>query len=152
MENGYVVLSREWQTGDVMELELDMPVQRIVGHPFSGLIRERVAIQRGPVVYCLEGVDNPTTHEPILPAHAKFQAEYRKDFLGGVVTITTEDVAGNRITAIPYFAWDNRPVANTEQDWLVVWLRQEEWFSLRQLLDGNNRREWEHRLYQPIEG
>ncbi len=150
VENCYVVLTRQWQTGDVIELELDMPVQRIVGHPFSGAIRERVAIQRGPVIYCLEGVDNPTGRDPLLPAHANFQVEYRKDFLGGVVAITTEDDGGNPITAIPYFAWDNRPATSAEQDWLVVWLRQENWFSLRQPLDANNRQDWENVLYQPL--
>jgi len=150
VENGYAILTRQWQAGDVIELVLDMPVQRIVGHPFSGATRERVALQRGPVVYCLEGVDNPTIHDPLLPAQAKFQTAYRKDLLGGVVTITTEDVEGHPITAIPYFTWDNRSDASPEQDWLVVWLRQEEWFALRQPLDGTDRLHWEHMLYQPL--
>jgi len=151
VEDGYAVLTRQWQEGDVIELEQDMPVERIVGHPFSGAIRERVAIQRGPVVYCLEGVDNQTIHDPLLPVHAKFQEQYRPDSLGGVVVITSEDAGGDPITAIPYFAWDNRPIASAEQDWLVVWLKQENWFDLRQLLDGNERQAWEHVLYLPLQ-
>ncbi|MEO8392236.1 MAG: hypothetical protein ABI700_04510 [Chloroflexota bacterium] len=101
VENGYAVLRRQWQTCDVIELTLDMPVQRIVGHPFSGAIRERIAIQRGPVIYCLEGVDNPISHDPLLPADAKFQATRWRDFLGGVVTITVDDVDGHPLTATP---------------------------------------------------
>ena len=134
----------------MIELELAMPVQRILGHPFAGAIRERVAIQRGPLVYCLEGCDNPAAPDPVLPANAQFQEIYRQDLLGGVVVITADDSNGIPLTAIPYFAWDNRPVTSAAQDWLVVWLRQEDWFALRQPVDGTDRHAWEHVLYQPL--
>jgi DUF1680 family protein len=150
LEDGYAVVSRAWQVGDSVTLELEMPVQRIVGHPFSGATRERVAIQRGPVVYCLEGVDHPAVHDPLLPVSAGFQAQYQPNLLGGVVTLTARDAAGAPLTAIPYFAWDNRPAPNAEQDWLVVWLRQADWFQLRQPLDGDDRKRWAHVLYQPL--
>jgi DUF1680 family protein len=150
IEDGYAVLNRAWKAGDVIELELDMPVQRIVGHPFSGAIRERVTLQRGPIVYCIEGVDNSANHDPILPARTQFQTKFQPDLLGGVVVINSQDTAGNPVTAIPYYAWDNRPPANAEQDWLVVWLRQADWFNLRQPLDDNNRQAWQHVLYQPL--
>jgi DUF1680 family protein len=149
--DGYAFLKRVWQAGDIIELELDMPVQRIVGHPFAGAIRERVAIQRGPVVYCLEGVDHPSVNDPLLPETVQFQAQFRSELLGGVVAITSKDVDGNQILAVPYFTWDNRAAPNTEQDWLVVWLRQEDWFHLRKPLDGNDRKAWEHLLYQPLD-
>jgi DUF1680 family protein len=152
VEDGYALLKRPWQEGDVVVLALEMPVQRLVGHPFSVAIRERAAIQRGPVVYCLEGVDHPAGQDPILPVRARFHAQFELDTLGGVVKINTHDVHGNLLSAIPYFAWDNRPAATAEQDWLIVWLRQEDWFDLRQPLDGNERQTWEHRLYQPLPG
>ena len=148
--NGYLLIQREWQSGDEITLELDMPVQRIVGHPFAEAIRERVAIQRGPVVYCLEGVDHPGIEDPRLPEKAAFEAEYQPDLLGGVVKISTRDANGNALVAIPYYAWDNRPPAHPGQDWLIVWLRQEGWFDLRQPLDGNDRQAWEHLLYQAL--
>jgi DUF1680 family protein len=148
--DGYLLLHRAWEAGDVVDLSLEMPVQRVVSHPFVNESRDRAAIQRGPVVYCLEGVDNPAIHDPILPAHALFQEQYRQDLLGGVVVITTEDAAGGPLTAIPYYAWDNRPVESAEQDRLVVWLKQKDWFELRQPLDGNDRKAWEHVLYQPL--
>lgn len=149
-EDGYIALVRRWQAGDVVELELEMPVQRITSHPFVGASRERVAIQRGPVVYCLEGVDNPAVNDPLLPPNAQFQAQYRPDLLGGVVVVSTRDADGNEITAVPYYAWDNRPAPDASQDWLIVWLRQQDWFEVRQPLDGNERRDWEHRLYRPL--
>jgi DUF1680 family protein len=148
--DGYVTLEQVWKSGDRIELDLAMPVQRIVGHPYAGAIRELVAIQRGPVVYCLEGVDQPGLKDPVLPVNPEFQSQYLQDVLGGVVEITTQDEAGNKLTAIPYFAWDNRPVADREQDWLVVWLKQKDWFELRQPLDGNDRQGWKNILYQPL--
>jgi hypothetical protein len=52
--------------------------------------------------------------------------------------------------AIPYFAWDNRGVDNKAQDWLRVWLKQEDWFQTRQPLDGNDLKDWDHVLYRPL--
>jgi hypothetical protein len=147
--DGYIVIRRRWQPGDIVELDLDMPVQRIVGHPFAGAIRERVVIQRGPIIYCLEGVDNEVK-DPIVPANAEFQALYQRELLGGVVAITAKDVDGREVFAVPYYTWDNRAVAEVEQDWLLVWLRQEDWFSVRQPLDKGDRKAWEHILYQPL--
>lgn len=147
---GYIKLLREWQPGDLVELNLDMPVRRIIGHPFAGAIRELVALQRGPVVFCVEGVDNPAIKDPCLPAKAIFDEKFLSDFLGGVVAITSHDINGCELTAIPYYAWDNRPVDVSEQDWLSVWLKQEDWFTLRQPLDGNDRQAWENRLYLPL--
>ena len=150
ISNGYAHLRRAWQPGDVLELQLDMPVQRMLGHPFAGAIRERVALQRGPVMYCLEGIDHPGLQDPILPLQAQFQTGYRPNLLGGVLAISARDVNGAELSAIPYFAWDNRAAPNPGQDWLLVWLRQADWFSARQPLDGGQRQAWEHVLYQPL--
>lgn len=148
--NGYLLIRRLWQAGDAIDLEMQMPIQRIVGHPFAGAIREHVAIQRGPVVYCVEGVDNPLHKEPILSKNPRFEAQYRTEFLGGLVTITANDRNGEVFSAIPYYAWDNRPPLSAEQDWLAVWLRQDDWLQARQALDGDDRKLWAHVLYQPL--
>jgi DUF1680 family protein len=148
--SGYAQITRRWQPGDVIELDLDMPVQRVVSHPFAGATRERVALQRGPLVYCLEGVDHPALQDPILPRDASFQLQPRPDLLGGVSLITTRAADGSPLTAIPYYAWDNRPAPDAAQDWLLVWLRQADWFALRQPLDEPERQGWEHRLYRAI--
>ncbi len=149
-EEGYAGLTRRWVKGDVVELELTMTTQRMVAHPYSGATRDRVAIQRGPVVYCLEGIDNHAVHDPIIPAHPKFQEAYQPGLLGGVVTIGTLDAGGTPLSAVPYFVWDNRPAPNPEQDWLLVWLKQEDWYHCRLPLDENDRQAWEHKLYLPL--
>jgi len=150
VEDGYLLLRRLWRAGDEIELRFEMPVERVVSHPFVGASRERVVIQRGPVVYCLEGIDHPAITEPVLPASAQFQSEYRPDLLGGVVVVRTTDVSGQPIVAIPYFAWDNRGVDNQAQDWLRVWLKQEDWFQTRQPLDEDDLKDWDHVLYRPL--
>jgi DUF1680 family protein len=117
---------------------------------YIGALRERVALRRGPLIYCLEGVDNPAINDPVLPAEAQFQASYRPDVLGGVVILTAKEANGNEIVLVPYYAWDNRAPERCDQDWLLVWLKQEDWFRLRQPLDRNDLQEWQHRLYRPF--
>lgn len=139
-DNGYIHIKRDWVNDDEIELVFYMPVERI----FANLkVREnigKVAIQRGPVVYCLEEIDNGSNLPAIfLAADANLTAEYRKDFLGGVTVITgtahkvdessclsnelyssTEiKYKDTKITAIPYYAWDNRETGE-----MLVWLNK----------------------------
>src|SRR5690606_33047515 len=137
---GYVSIQREWQNGDTIALSLDMPVERVYAHPLVSANRGRVALQRGPLVYCLEGVDNGEQVDTIvLPREAELKAHFEPDLLGGVVVIeadalravipesvdgipyyqTEPQYAHFHIRAIPYYAWDNR----TEGD-LLVWIRE----------------------------
>jgi len=148
----YGLLQRKWHDGDIIELELAMPVQRIVAHPFVARLRDQVAIQRGPVVYCLEGIDNPDDDDPILHAHPELRWEYKPDLLGGVVAIACKNENGTELRAIPYFAWDNRSVSDHKRDWMTVWMKQADWYNLRSSLDGGERKGWEHTLYQPLYG
>jgi uncharacterized protein len=127
IERGYLVLDREWKPGDSVELDLSMPVQRIAANPNVKADQGLLAIQRGPIVYCLEQCDQP---EPLaslwLPAEAQLTAARDPGLLGGVVTITGEACAAPQLQwrrklyqtaaaaervalkAIPYYAWDNR--------------------------------------------
>lgn len=140
-DKGYIVLSREWSDGDTVVLHLEMPVERMLPHP---LIREdagQIALQRGPIVYCLEQADNgPQLANVVIPGEAELKAEKRPNLLGGIVAITghairvepTEwgdqlykpqnDVQLERtpfvFTAIPYFLWANR-----EPGEMRVWMR-----------------------------
>lgn len=140
VERGYVGLTRSWSSGDTVVLKVAMPVERVYAHPAIQADSGMVALQRGPVVYCVEEVDNPfPLHQVILPAQAPLVASFDRNLLGGVVRIDgeawVEDEAGwgeqlyrfarperrrVRITAVPYFAWANRAPGE-----MRVWLRSE---------------------------
>ena len=69
---GYARLHRQWKSGDVVELAMDMPVRRVKAHPKVEADVGRMALMRGPLVYCLEGVDNPegVRNLVVAPAHS----------------------------------------------------------------------------------
>lgn len=148
-EHGYAVIRRDWQDGDTIDLEMAMPVERMAAHPYVNHLRGKVAVQRGPLVYCLEGIDNPGGPNPILPEDPRFEARYEPDSLGGVAAILGAANDGRRIRAIPYFAWDNRPVTAEGEDWMQVWLGQEgmEKSSLEEVGDLTD---WGNALYRPL--
>ncbi|MCE5259220.1 MAG: glycoside hydrolase family 127 protein [Chloroflexi bacterium] len=147
--DGYVHIKRLWHDGDQICINLAMPVERIIAHPFVNGLRECTVIQRGPVVYCLEGVDNPQVADPVLPPYPVFAYEFLPGLLGGVVRVTTQAADGAPLVLNPYYTWDNRPIPK-EHDWLRVWLRQQDWYTLRSELDANPRKAWGQTLYQPI--
>ncbi len=122
VSNGFARIERKWQEGDTIELSLPMPIRRIIANEKVEADRGRVALQRGPVVFCLEAPDNEgRVLNLIIPDNAELKAEFKPDLLNGVMTITgtaalskrTEDgkivQAGARpFTAIPYYAWAHR--------------------------------------------
>jgi hypothetical protein len=129
-DKGYVGITREWKGGDVVELDLPMPVRRVYADPRVKANVGRTALMRGPVVYCLEGVDNGgKVRNLALPRDAELAAAFDKELLGGVVTVRGEalsvgaDGKGERTTkrvpvrAVPYSTWDNRAPGE-----MVVWL------------------------------
>ena len=88
-KDGYVRITRSWQPGDVVELNLPMPVRRIHAHENLAENRGKVALMRGPVVYCFEGIDNPGADlfQATLPRGAEPTSSHRADLLGGVTTV-----------------------------------------------------------------
>lgn len=102
--DGYLTLRAEWQPGDVVTLDLPLPVRTVVGHEKIAATRGEVAFERGPVVYCFEQADQA------LPASVRagsvLAVRNRPELLGGVVTLEVDGA-----TAIPYFAWNNRGLA-----------------------------------------
>jgi DUF1680 family protein len=127
---GYAVLDREWKKGDTVQLSLPMPIRRIVANEKVDEDKGKVALQRGPVVFCAEWPDNPAgIRNMILPDDAVLNAVPRPDLLNGVVTLTGQaqslayDKDGNVVkseqafTAIPYYAWANRGRGE-----MAVWL------------------------------
>ncbi len=191
IEKGYLKISRKWHDGDRVVFELAMPVERVYANPRIRMYNGKVAIQRGPIVYCLEEVDNQISNLSCIsiPRHSELSAHFDPDLLGGVMVITGEaealalglgvvdssmdksgvgdssmddssmdksgmdksgmgeaamvdstlvDSAGSvageveplyryspaskmkiRITAVPYYAWDNR-----EPGQMLVWIRE----------------------------
>jgi DUF1680 family protein len=115
IENGYLVFSlRQWKAGDRVELSLPMSIQREKADPRVKADVGRVALQRGPVVYCAEAVDNGGKVSQLrAKPDTKYTAEFRPAMLGGVNVIKGDD----GLLAIPYYAWDHR-----EPGEMAVWL------------------------------
>ena len=94
LDKGYVTLERQWKAGDVVDLTLPMPVRRVLAHPNVEADRDRVALQRGPIVYAAEWVDNPNgkTRNIVLPDSNRLTTEFRSDLLNGVQVIKGRSV------------------------------------------------------------
>jgi DUF1680 family protein len=127
IEKGYVSLARRWKAGDVIDLHLPMPVRRIVANQQVAADENRVALQRGPVVYCAEWADNSAKEvlDLVIPEQAALTAEFRPDLLNGVVVVKGKAVRRQtrkeeEFTAIPYFVWANRGPGQ-----MTVWFSKE---------------------------
>ncbi|MCG8514742.1 MAG: glycoside hydrolase family 127 protein [Halanaerobiales bacterium] len=138
-EQGYAQLTREWEKGDQVVLRLPMPVERIRANPEVRKNSGKVALQRGPLVYCLEEVDNGSNiFALVLPRNNQLQAGYDPNLLGGIVQLEGEAVKIDRslwngelyqanadqyqvtpLKAIPYYAWNNREAGE-----MLVWITE----------------------------
>ncbi|MDY0166525.1 MAG: glycoside hydrolase family 127 protein [Thermoguttaceae bacterium] len=142
-QDGYLSVQREWRPGDCVLLALDMTVRRIEANPKVEADRGRVALQRGPVVYCFEQVDNPEGVQSImLPREPAFAVEHKPDLLGGVTVIKTTSRDGREVTAIPYYAWDHRHPGP-----MAVWVYQDG----KSRTPDTNDPEWECILYRVLD-
>lgn len=122
LEQGYAVISKTWKKGDVVELQLPMDVRRVTANAKVKNDIGKVALQRGPLMYCAEWVDNNgKTSNIIMPGETTFATDFQKSLLNGVVTIKGQvpvvNVGANgeqistsqqQFVAIPYYAWANR--------------------------------------------
>jgi Uncharacterized protein conserved in bacteria len=141
IEDGYLLADRLWKDGDSVDLAFAMPIMRMKGHPNVRHTAGKVALQRGPFVYCLEEADNGSQlHRMILPREAELTARFEPDLLGGIEVIEgmvlretsgawnddlyrEEAQAGlglseTRAKFIPYYAWANRGPGE-----MTVWVR-----------------------------
>jgi len=122
---GFAVVTRKWSKGDIIELNLPMPVRRVVANEKVKDDRNKVALIRGPIVYCAEWVDNDmNVLQLAVPDDADFKCEYRPDLLNGLVVIKGDvlNKSGEKgeLTAIPYYAWSHRGTGE-----MAVWLSRE---------------------------
>jgi DUF1680 family protein len=103
-ESGYITLNRTWTENDMIELQFNLPIRRIRSHPAIEANTGKVALQRGPVIFCLEEIDNgPELFDLSLSDDTTLFTKFQKDLLGGIMTIE-----GAGFVAVPYFAWANR--------------------------------------------
>ncbi len=127
LEKGYLVISRPWKKGDVVSVHFDMPVRTITAHEKVKADEGRVAVERGPLVYCAEGADNQgfSIFNFLMPQQPQFavsdqQINGKRDVNFSVKAISVkgkaveQDVQGNptvkdaTLTMIPYYAWNHR--------------------------------------------
>jgi uncharacterized protein len=136
----YAELRRRWKPGDTVELDLPMPARLIEANPLVEEARNQVAIQRGPIVYCLESPDLPKdvrVEDVIVPADTKLTPQFDADLLGGVAAIEADVLARPsgewsgklyrpvdrapeqklHVRFVPYYAWSNRGESE-----MSVWL------------------------------
>jgi DUF1680 family protein len=135
---GYAEIRRQWRDTDVVEIALPMEVQRLEANPQVTQDRGKLALRRGPLVYCLEQVDQQADLDQIvLPVTARLEARFEPGLLNGVTVITGEGksvkssswsdelyrpvassgLAPTTLKAIPYYAWANR-----KQGKMTVWI------------------------------
>ena len=119
IEKGFATFEREWQKGDVVELLLPMEVRKVIANEKVESDKGKVAIERGPIVYCIEEKDNPEIDDLQVAENTKFTARFDKLMLKGIEVIEASgDSRNEKFTAIPYFVWNNRG-ANKMNVWLT---------------------------------
>ncbi|MGP1436200.1 MAG: glycoside hydrolase family 127 protein [Phocaeicola sp.] len=117
IDKGYAVLTNKWKKGDVIELNMDMPIEVKAADSRVKQDAGKRAIQRGPLVYCMEETDNKDHYDELtLSSETKYVSEFDDTLLGGVVKVRAND-KDKVINFIPYYAWDNREAGK-----MKVWI------------------------------
>lgn len=134
LDKGYARILRTWKEGDVVEVDFSMPIRRVLAHPAVQADEGRVALERGPLVYCAEWVDNDgRVSHLVLPDGVPLEPARQDGLLGGLVVIRGEasglyqgrvpgsaETVKKAFVAIPYYAWAHRG-----QGEMAVWLARE---------------------------
>jgi len=151
IENGYAVLEKEWKKGDNVEIEFPVEVIKIVAKEDLKFDNDRVALQRGPIVYCVEGADNKEgVWNIVVPENTSFIEVNHKVLDEPVVALQAEvlsavakadgtevEMKKRKITAIPYYCWANRG-ANPMQVWLPTKIKEVKINYASKYKDGGN--------------
>ncbi|WP_152285648.1 glycoside hydrolase family 127 protein [Flavicella marina] len=138
----FASVSRKWKKGDVITIDMPMEVKYVQGHPRIEEVRNQVAVQRGPVVYCVETADLPEDTKILdvyLPSTSELNAVYKPDFLGGLTTIDADvllrkDKSSKMYRSVdkptwekvstqfvPYYAWSNRGKSEMSVWVPIIW-------------------------------
>lgn len=141
MKEGYIYIKTKWNSNESIEMNFDLSVHIVRSNPKLRENVGKVALQAGPIIYCLEEADNGADlYELLLKSNLKYKAEYKKDFLGGVNIIKAEaikyssdwsegslyhfdtnikSIKSKKIKFIPYYSWANRQPGE-----MMVWIRE----------------------------
>ncbi|NQU51582.1 MAG: glycoside hydrolase family 127 protein [Bacteroidetes bacterium] len=115
--NGYISIQKNWKEGDVVELVLPMEVRKVVPHENVKEIAGKIAIERGPIVYCAEQVDNPDgVLNKTVSLETQFKSNFESKTLDGVVKLESEE----GLKMVPYYSWSHRELGE-----MAVWFRME---------------------------
>lgn len=118
ISDGYITINREWTKGDVVTLNLPMEVRKVLSNDLVKDDTNKVAYERGPIVYCAEEIDNKNLAKLSVPKDLSLQ--HKKQLVSGQsVTVLTGKIQKNDITLIPYYMWSNRGVNE-----MKVWLNE----------------------------
>lgn len=121
IEGGYAVIRRLWEKNDKIELYFPMPMRRVVAHDKVSADAGKVALERGPLVFAFEGVDNGgRVLDRSVPDEMSFRVESHPDLLDGIYVLKGSQPGGDTLTAIPYYAWSHRGEGE-----MAVWLKRE---------------------------
>ncbi|NCI46791.1 glycoside hydrolase family 127 protein [Sediminibacterium soli] len=136
LEKGYAVFKRNWNRGDVVEFNLPMELEKVIANEKVKDDKGRYALQRGPIVYCLEGADNAdnSVQNIVVPQQAVLKENFEDGLLNGVMVLNGQGNATSRqlnsdallkkevpVKAIPYYSWNNRGAGE-----MLVWIPYEE--------------------------
>ena len=131
LKDGYAAISRRWRSGDRVDIEFPMPVRKVIADERVKEDKDKIAFQRGPVIYCAEWPDNNTGNvlDFIVNKDAAFTADFESSFLEGTEVIKTSGVQAKRtlegkietlqeepLKLIPYALWNNR-----DEGQMMVW-------------------------------
>jgi hypothetical protein len=120
VQSGYVILDKKWENGDVVEMTLAMPVEAVAADPRVKEDEGKRAVQRGPIVYCMEEVDNPEGFDELcLTKDVRFDVNPldKRQWWGHPLMQIKAQAGGKTLTFLPYFAWDNREAGK-----MKVWI------------------------------
>jgi DUF1680 family protein len=134
IDNGYAIIKSNWKKGDILKLEFPMPVQKVIAHENVKANKGKIALQKGPMVYCAEWPDNKDGHvlNMIFDKTATYNTAFKADKLDGVEVISgnaksikrnldgTVNESDVSFEAIPYYAWANRGTGE-----MAVWFATE---------------------------
>ncbi|WP_457559344.1 glycoside hydrolase family 127 protein [Candidatus Harpocratesius sp.] len=129
IQSKWIPITRTWKQNNQISIHFPLFIRKLSSHPKVKSNRGKVALARGPLIYCSESVDNPQMKigPLILNENSKIMFEYNRELLKGIPTLLTTDINGDQIRFIPYFAWANRAPSK-----MIVWIPQQQSHPLKE--------------------